>query len=232
MAKRIVAKPVAENDPRSRIAQAILDYVGRVPDTDEHHYAHPAKRASMIASSASRRAALTAGGLALPPGPLGWLTVLPELVAVWRIQSQMVADIAAVYGRSSHLTREQMIYCLFRHTAAQAVRDLVIRVGERYLVRAMSLRALQVVAEKIGLRISQRALGQGVSRWLPVVGAIGVGAYAFFDTAQVASTAVELFEREIEVLPARDVDDEKPVLQEKPRRAPRPRRRKPESGGA
>jgi hypothetical protein len=111
----------------------------------------------------------------------------------------MVADLAGVYGKKAALTREQMIYCLFRHTAAQAVRDLVVRVGERYLVRQVSLRAFQGVAQKVGVRVSQRSLGAGLSRWLPIAGAIGVGAYAYYDTAHVARTAIELFQREIDI---------------------------------
>ena len=63
---------------------------------------------------------------------MGMLTLLPELVAVWRIQ-------------------EQMLYCLFKHTASQAVRD---------------------------------------------------AGYAYFDTAQVARSAIELFEKDIDVEPA------------------------------
>jgi len=58
-----------------------------------------------------------AGTLALPPGPLGWMTILPEMVGVWKIQAQMVADIAALYGKTATLTQEQMLYCLFKHTA-------------------------------------------------------------------------------------------------------------------
>ena len=140
---------------------------------------------------------MTAGSLALPPGPLGWLTILPELVLVWRIQAQMVADIAGIYGKQAYLTREQMLYCLFRHTAAQAARDLIVRVGERYLIQQVSLRTLQSVAERIGVRVTQQAIGKGISRWLPVIGALGVGAYAYYDTGQVARTATELFRREI-----------------------------------
>jgi hypothetical protein len=111
----------------------------------------------------------------------------------------MVADLAGTYGRQSSLTREQMLYCLFRHTAAQAFRDLVVRAGERFLVRSASVQALQAIARTIGINISQRSLGKGVSRLIPFVGAVGVGAYAYFDTGQVAKTAIELFEREVAV---------------------------------
>src|SRR5258706_7267706 len=133
------------------VAEAILNFIGRVPGTAEHKSRHPAERARSIANSAAAKAALTAGSLALPPGPLGWLTILPELVAVWRIQAQMVADIAGIYGKDAALTREQMIYCLFRHAAAQAVRDLVVRVGERFLVQRVSLRVLQACAARGGI---------------------------------------------------------------------------------
>ena len=48
-----------------------------------------------------------AGALALPPGVVGWLTILPEMMGVWKIQRQLVADIAAIYGKHATLTPEQ-----------------------------------------------------------------------------------------------------------------------------
>lgn len=182
-----------------KVAEAILDFVGRIPETGERKSRSPFESARRTANSAAAKAAITAGGLALPPGVLGWLTILPELVAVWKIQAQMVADIAGIYGQKASLTREQMIYCLFRHTAAQAVRDLVVRVGERFLVRQVSLGAFQTVARKVGIRVTQQSIGKGLARWVPIVGAVGVGAYAYYDTAKVGQTAIELFQREIEI---------------------------------
>jgi len=190
----------SRSEPGHRVAEVMLDLVARVPGTDEHKSRDPAKRARAVANSAAARAAMTAGSLALPPGPLGWLTILPELVVVWRIQAQMVADIAGIYGKEAYLRREQMLYCLFRHTAAQAARDLIVRVGERYLVQRVSLRTLQSVSERVGIRVTQQAIGKGISRWLPVIGALGVGAYAYYDTGQVARTATELFKHEIEIV--------------------------------
>ena len=160
---------------------------------------HPDDEARRIARLAARKAAMTAGGLALPPGPLGWITVLPELLAVWKLQTQMVADIAGVYDSNVELTKEQMLYCLFRHTAAQAVRDLVVRIGERYLVGKASSQAFQIAARKVGLSLTRHAVGSGISRWMPVVGAVGVGAYAYYDTSKVAKTAIEMFSRGVEV---------------------------------
>jgi len=179
-----------------RIAEAILDFVSEVPDSHVDNSPAPAAAARRLAGQAAQRAALTAGSLALPPGPLGWLTLLPELVAIWKIQAQMVSDIAAAYGRHAGLGREQMLWCLFRHTAAQAFRDLVVRMGDRLIFRRMSYTVLERVAKQIGLKLTRRTLGKSVSRWLPVIGALGVGAYAYYDTRQVAATAIALFEGE------------------------------------
>jgi hypothetical protein len=127
-------------------------------------------------------------------------------VTIWRIQAQMVSDIAAAFGRHAELGREQMLYCLFRHTAAQAFRDLVVRMGDRLLFRRMSHAVVERIAKQLGVKLSRRAVGEGVSRWLPVIGALGVGAYAYYDTGQVAATAIELFgggiEREADDAPA------------------------------
>jgi hypothetical protein len=135
------------------------------------------------------------------------------LIAIWKIQAQMVSDIAAAYGRHATLGREQMMWCLFRHTAAQAFRDLVVRMGDRLVFRRMSYGVAQRVAKQVGVKLTQRTLSKGVSRWLPVIGALGVGAYAYYDTGQVAGTAIDMFEGEV-TLEGNDADTPKA----KPRR--------------
>ena len=176
-----------------RIAEAILDYVGQTPPSMEQRRQKPQARARALARKAARQAALTAGSLTLPPGPLGWLTLLPELRSLWKLQTQMVADIAGCYGKTAELEREEMLYCLFHHTDPQAVRDLVAQIGKRLVVQRASRPEVQSVALKIGMHISQRLIGKGISRWIPVFGALGAGAYAYYDTSQVAQTAIELF---------------------------------------
>jgi hypothetical protein len=189
---------VIKGRPSSRrIAEAIFGFLSEIPITSEPLNPLPQDRARHIASAAARKACTISGALALPPGPAGLVTILPDLVAVWRVQAQMVADIAGAFGKSAALSREQMLYCLFKHTAAQAVRDLVVRVGERYLVRSASVRVVQSVAGKVGVKVTQRAIATSVSRWLPVVGIVGVAGYAYYDTAQVGATAIAFFEKAV-----------------------------------
>jgi hypothetical protein len=197
MAKNSVPAAPSKSDIASKISSAILSFIANTPTSLQRTNSSPGASARNIANKAAATAATVAGTLALPAGPLGWITILPEMVGVWKIQAQMVADIAALYGKTATLAREQMLYCLFKHSAAQVMRDLVVRVGERVIIKRASLRVMRSIAQKIGVKVTQRAIGKGLSRWLPIVGALGVGAYAFYDTAQVASTAMELFSQDI-----------------------------------
>lgn len=182
-----------------RLTETILNVVSQVPATREPPSPTPERRAAQIASAAKRKTAAVSAVAALPPGPLGWLTLLPEMVMVWRTQAQMVADIAGAYGRSAQLTPEVMLHCLFRHAADRAVGGLVVRVGERILVQRASFRALQPVARAVGLRVTQRTVARGLARWVPGVGSVAIGAYAWADTGKVARTAMDTFSRAIEV---------------------------------
>lgn len=183
----------------SPITQAILDVVANIPDTDERKSRNPADQARHLASTAATKAGLAAGGMAFIPGPAGMLTIIPELITVWRLQTQMVSDIAAAYGQKSKLTREQMLYCLFKATAAKAVAELVAIIGQRVLIRRPTLRVLQSIAQRVGIKVTQKFLGKGIARWIPFVGALGVGAYTYYETGQVAQTTIDLFEKSIEV---------------------------------
>ena len=187
--------------PAAIVAHALEDLVLRVPRSDEREANDPLAKARRLARTAARKAGALSGGMALPPGPLGMFTVVPDLVAIWKVQSQLVADIAAVYGRTGSLTRESMIHCLFRHGSAALVRDVVVRAGDRWLVQRTGLTTLRRILGRIGVRVSEQVLGRALSRWVPLLGAFGVGAYAYYDTSKVAANAIDLFSRDVVVQP-------------------------------
>lgn len=183
-------------DTRTNLGERVLALVVQPPQTECKPSARPQDAAARAIEGAAAKAALAAGTLALPAGPLGWATIAPEMLTVWQIQRQLVADIAALYGRSAELGPAQMMWCLFRHTAAQALRDLGVRVGERVIVRPAAQALLQRVAGAVGVHLGKQVASRALSRWVPLVGAAGVGAYAYWDTRQVGRAALQLFESE------------------------------------
>ena len=183
-----------------RFTQAILDTLASVPHSDVPKSSAPHVRALALSRSASRTAAAISGSAALVPGPLGLATLVLDLRGVWKTQAQMVADIAALYGKTSTLTTEQMVFCLFKHTAAHLLRDVVVRAGERYVVRRAGTKALAHIATRLGVTLANQALGKTVARYVPLAGALTVAGYAYWDTRSVAQTAIELFSHEVVVI--------------------------------
>jgi hypothetical protein len=86
-----------------------------------------------------------------------------------------------------------MVWCLFRHSAASLLRDVAVRTGSRIVMQKLSLAALQKLLQRIGVKISTNFLGRIALRAIPAIGAVGNGAYTYFDTNEVGKTAKSYF---------------------------------------
>jgi len=150
-----------------KVSEKLLELVGSIPMSGEHAAADPRTRAHALVSSAALRSAAISGSLALPPGPLGLITILPDLYAIWRVQAQLVVDIAAVYSKTVFLTEETMLFSLFRHAAAQAIRDLIVRACERVLVERPTLDLGEDRREDNATHPRARRVQVGSDRWSP-----------------------------------------------------------------
>lgn len=188
----LIPRPHRGNESHGAIIGALERVLAEVPAPARGRTDRPEQAAKAIVRKAAKRAAVLSGSLALPPGPLGFVTLLPDLYLIWQTQRQMVSDIFGVYGKSAELTPTHMLYCLFRHAASQFVRDIAVRGAERLVVRQLSGNALRNALGGIGISVSKRVAGNATGRWIPMVGAAAVGAYAYFDTVQVANTATRL----------------------------------------
>jgi hypothetical protein len=186
----------ASDDGRAarEVTGLIERIITTVPVPRTVQVADPDREADRIVRAAARKAAALSGSLALPPGPIGMLTVLPDLYLIWQTQRQMVADVFALYGRTAELGRTHMLYCLFRHAASHVLRDVAVRAGQRFVVQELSAGALRTALSAIGLVVSRRVAGSAAGRWIPLAGAALVGGYAYWDTLQVARTARRLIE--------------------------------------
>jgi len=184
--------PATQEEPAGKVHGMIERVISSVPNAQTVAVTDPDRQADLIAKTAAKRSAMLSGALALPPGPFGMLTVLPDLYLIWKTQRQMVADIFGLYGRTAELTRVHMLYCLFRHAASHVLRDVAVRTGQRVVMQTLSANALKHVVSKIGVNVTRRLTGRAASRWVPLAGAAMVSSYAYWDTLQVARTARRL----------------------------------------
>lgn len=174
-----------------------MNLLTQVPTSSYDKSPTPVLAAQKIIEKHAWLAGGISSAMAIPVGPLGMLTVLPDLVSMWRIQAQMVADIAAVYGKSTYLNKEVLVFCLFKEGATQLLRDIIVRAGDRIILRRTSVRMFENILEKIGVRLTRRLLGSSVSRWIPIAGALAVGWYSRYDTQHVGYAAMDLFSRDM-----------------------------------
>lgn len=183
------------------LAKLLMNLVAHVPSSSATGGHNPDQRAREIIRLACIKASLSSATCAAFPGPLGFATILPDLLNVWNIQRQMVADIAAVYGKTATLSKEMMLFCLFRFGAGVALRDMVVRIGNRLLVKETTLQTFQRILTKVGVKVTQKTLGSAISRWVPIAGSAGMGAYSYYDTRRVGKTAMESFSLDVELIP-------------------------------
>ncbi len=186
--------PVPPAATTTEVEGVIERVITDVPPPRTERVSDAARASARVAREAAQKAAVLSGSLALPPGPLGMLTVLPDLYLIWKVQRQMVSDIFALHGREAELTRSHMLYCLFRHLASQVARDVVVRAGQRAVVRQLSAGAIAALLQTVGVSVTQRVAGLAASRGVPIAGAAAGGAYAYWDPLQVAKSARRLLE--------------------------------------
>ena len=91
-----------------------------------------------------------------------------------------------------------------------------MRAGERAIVHRLTVGALQSIAARLGVSLSQQLIAKSASRWVPGIGAAAVAAYAWWDTERVGRVADELFGREV-VLDPEPQETPAPLVEETPR---------------
>lgn len=175
-----------------QLARELEALLAKVPHSREPQASAPLARANEIGKSATLRTAAISSGLAMPRGTAGILAILPDLLSVWHIQSVMVADIAACYGKSHELDSTKMAYCLFHHMDDKILWCEFPPLG-KHAPTAESGHMLSKLARSVSVRIGQRLLGRVLGSWVPFLGAIGLGALTAYDTDQVARTARRVF---------------------------------------
>lgn len=178
---------------KERLATVLFELITTVPESLYQETGNTEEKIKKLTMQAALKASAVSATLSIPAGVTGVLTSLPDIMAVWRIQAQLVSDIAASYGKIAQLSREAMIWCLFRHSAASLLRDVAVRTGSRLVIQKLSITALQKILQKIGLQVSTKMLGRVALRAIPAIGAIGNGAYTYYDTNEVGKTAAAYF---------------------------------------
>lgn len=140
--------------------------------------------------------ALVAGAASLIPGPWGMLAAIPEIITVIRNQTKMIFDICIALGKHKHVSRELLVGILLSSMGSGGGSLIAVQ-GGKLLVRRASLRVMQKIIAMLGGKVTQQLLKSMVGKWLPVVGAAAMAAWARYTTKKLGEQACELLSNEI-----------------------------------
>jgi hypothetical protein len=143
--------------------------------------------------SAAREAFLVSSAASLPPGPAGMLTLVPEFVAVTRIQVNLVYRIAKYYGREGSVDRVTLLLVFGQAFGIGAGRIALREAEKRLVVRLLQERAGRTLLERLGARVGRRMALAGLGRWIPLVSAPVFGLIARSLTRKIGAHAQKHF---------------------------------------
>jgi hypothetical protein len=183
-----------------QLVSGVEDYVSPFHREDGLAHPNPEILVEEISKSAAWKAGSISATCSLPGGALGFLTLLPELIMIFRVQGYLIKDIATIYGKEAQLSRELLLFCLFKHGGAQLFRKFIEETGVKILIRPTTVRAFQAMLQKVGLDFTRRVLRKNMTRWVPLAGAAITGSFAYFDTKAIGKNAQQVFSKEIILL--------------------------------
>lgn len=158
----------------------------------------PAILKTYVQRTALKTASVSAA-LSIPGGIAGFVSMLPEIAAIWRLQARMVGSIAYSYGYEKLHGREQMIWCMFKQFGYGVVSKYVFQRGGVYVVKQMNTQAFKGAVQAIGVKMMQHQGGRAASRIIPVAGSLASGALSYRDTHRVGKNALRLYSSGIEL---------------------------------
>ncbi len=145
----------------------------------------------MIDEAASKAFKISTA-LGLIPGPAGLMTVLPEVIALTRLQISLIYRIARHYGRTKMVDKEIVLLILANVMGVAGGEVLVRRAGERLVIKTANTRVVKALARRIGTHVIDTAAEKAVGRWIPLAIAPLFGYLSRSLTRKIGMEAVRL----------------------------------------
>lgn len=187
---------------QQKITESLNDMFDKVIYERKQHYVQNPRElpqrgdVDAITSKWANTNAMIAGAAGLVPGPWGMLAAVPEIIAVIRNQSKMIFDLCVALGKHQHIRAELVIGVLMSSMGSGGTSLIAVQ-GGKLLVKRASLRVMQKVIAMLGGKVTQQLLKSMVGKWLPVVGAAAMAAWARYSTKKLGEKAVELLKHDI-----------------------------------
>jgi len=146
--------------------------------------------------NASRKAFAVSSAAGIVPGPIGWATIIPEMITITKIQINLVRSIAENYGKSANLNSSTVLL-VFANELGLSVRGIARKAGGEVIVSILSQQTIVAISKRIGVKIGGKVSQRLIGRIVPFILAPVFGKFSQTMTERIGKEAVKLFSERI-----------------------------------
>ncbi len=177
-----------------RILENVLNTLG--PNPDEIKVDGTSQK---MIRKASRAAFLISTGAGIPTGPMGLATIVPEVVALIKLQMDLIFKVAKFHQQEAKVNKTIILTVLGVAMGVVLKHALINKVGTRLIVKSLSAEGAKRITREIGEKFATGLLKRGLGRWIPLMLAPVFGYLSLSMTRKVGREAESLFSHELEV---------------------------------
>lgn len=184
-----------------KMTQPIMELItnffrSKVDDFSKDSNRPSSYEAQSIVNAYALKCASVSGFAGLVPGPFGMLTVIPDIVMVLRLQTEMLAKLSVAYNKEKSISKELVLFMLFQGVGAAGL-QLVVSKATKVVVKRASTRIIQRIVAMLGGRILQKAAAQAATRYIPILGSLVMGVWVRYMTIKIGKSAIDLLSKDI-----------------------------------
>jgi hypothetical protein len=154
--------------------------------------AEPVGTPDEMIDEAARKAFKISTALGLIPGPIGFVSIIPEVVALTKLQINLIYRIARHYNRRETVDEEIILLILANVMGVAGGEALIRKAGAALVIKSANTRAVRALARRIGTRIIDRAAEKAIGRWIPLLTAPLFGYFSRSLTRRIGMEANRL----------------------------------------
>jgi hypothetical protein len=148
---------------------------------------------------ASRAAFLISTGAGIPTGPVGLATIIPEVIAITKLQINLIFKVAKFHQQEAKVNKTIILAVLGVAVGVVLKHALINKVGTRIIVKSLSAEGAKRITREIGEKFAAGLLKRGLGRWIPLMLAPVFGYLSLSMTRKIGREAESLFSHELEV---------------------------------
>ena len=154
--------------------------------------AEPTGEPDEMIDEAAQKAFKVSTALGLIPGPVGFMGILPEAVALTKLQINLICRIARHYNREERVDKEIVLLVLANVIGVAGGEALVRKAGTTLVIRSANTRVVRALARRIGTRAIENAAKKAIGRWIPLAVAPLFGYFSRSLTRKIGREAKRL----------------------------------------